>query len=53
MLNRDQKRFNAMRLRAFPFQEEVFEFIGDHQRIFVIEQNRDAQMRTASSTKAI
>lgn len=45
-LNRDQKRFNAMRLRAFPFQEEVFKFIRDHERIFVIEQNRDAQMRT-------
>lgn len=46
MLNRDHKRFNAMRLRAFPLQEEVFEFIHDHERIFVIEQNRDAQMRT-------
>ena len=45
-LKRDHKRFNAMRLRAFPFQEEVFEFIHDHERIFVIEQNRDAQMRT-------
>lgn len=45
-LNRGNRRFNAMRLRAFPFQEEVFQFIHDHERIFVIEQNRDAQMRT-------
>lgn len=36
---------NTMRLRAMPFQQEVEEFIDDHQHIFVIEQNRDAQMR--------
>lgn len=37
---------NTMRIRAFPFQEEVIEFINDHEIIFVIEQNRDAQLRT-------
>jgi 2-oxoglutarate ferredoxin oxidoreductase subunit alpha len=37
---------NAMRLRAFPFPESVSRFIADHDKVFVVEQNRDAQMRT-------
>jgi 2-oxoglutarate ferredoxin oxidoreductase subunit alpha len=37
---------DAMRLRGFPFADEVAEFIADHERVFVVEQNRDAQMRT-------
>jgi len=36
----------AMRVRAFPFNQEVEEFIARHERVFVIEQNRDAQLRT-------
>ncbi|OUS15668.1 ferredoxin oxidoreductase [Gammaproteobacteria bacterium 50_400_T64] len=36
---------DALRLRAFPFSKEVTDFIESHDRIFVIEQNRDAQMR--------
>jgi 2-oxoglutarate ferredoxin oxidoreductase subunit alpha len=39
-------KINSMRVRAFPFQEEVIEFINEHATIFVIEQNRDAQLRT-------
>jgi 2-oxoglutarate ferredoxin oxidoreductase subunit alpha len=37
---------DAMRLRGFPFADEVADFIADHERVFVVEQNRDAQMRT-------
>ncbi|GAB5449688.1 MAG: 2-oxoacid:acceptor oxidoreductase subunit alpha [Halioglobus sp.] len=37
---------DAMRVRAFPFNSEVKSFIEDHERVFVIEQNRDAQLRT-------
>ena len=37
---------DAMRLRGFPFADEVSDFIADHERVFVVEQNRDAQMRT-------
>lgn len=37
---------NTMRLRGFPFQDEVIEFLDNHEQIFVIEQNRDSQMRT-------
>ena len=36
---------NHMRLRAFPFGEEVKAFIDRHDFLFVVEQNRDAQMR--------
>jgi 2-oxoglutarate ferredoxin oxidoreductase subunit alpha len=39
-------KINSMRVRAFPFQPEVIEFINGHGTIFVIEQNRDAQLRT-------
>jgi 2-oxoglutarate ferredoxin oxidoreductase subunit alpha len=37
---------DAMRLRAFPFADEVGEFIATHDEVFVVEQNRDGQMRT-------
>ncbi len=33
-----------LRLRAYPFNQDVHEFIKDHDRIYVVEQNRDAQM---------
>jgi 2-oxoglutarate ferredoxin oxidoreductase subunit alpha len=35
-----------MRLKAFPFGEEVEQFLASHSRIFVVEQNRDAQLRS-------
>jgi 2-oxoglutarate ferredoxin oxidoreductase subunit alpha len=37
---------DAMRLRGFPFPPSVSEFIANHDHVFVVEQNRDAQMRT-------
>jgi 2-oxoglutarate ferredoxin oxidoreductase subunit alpha len=33
-----------LRLRAYPFNDEVQDFIRQHRRIYVVEQNRDAQM---------
>ena len=33
-----------LRLRAYPFTREVHEFIEQHERIYLVEQNRDAQM---------
>jgi len=33
-----------LRVRAFPFTQEVAEFVASHERIYVVEQNRDAQM---------
>jgi 2-oxoglutarate ferredoxin oxidoreductase subunit alpha len=37
---------HAMRLKAFPFSEKVRQFTERFDKIYVIEQNRDAQMRT-------
>ena len=37
---------NALRVRAFPFQEEIAEFVASHSKVFVIEQNRDAQLKS-------
>lgn len=37
---------DSMRIKGFPFNDTVREFIDDHESIFVIEQNKDGQMRT-------
>ena len=37
---------DMMRLRAFPFAEAVSDFILAHDQVFLVEQNRDAQMRS-------
>jgi 2-oxoglutarate ferredoxin oxidoreductase subunit alpha len=37
---------NVMRIRGFPFGDEVKEFMTSHEHTFVIEQNRDAQLRS-------
>jgi 2-oxoglutarate ferredoxin oxidoreductase subunit alpha len=42
---------DAMRLRAYPFPPSVREFIDAHDHVFVVEQNRDAQMRTLLVTE--
>ena len=42
---------DAMRVRAFPFAQEVYDFIHAHDEVFVIEQNRDAQLRTLIVTE--
>ncbi len=42
---------DTLRLRAFPFHDEVLDFITSHERVFVVEQNRDAQMRTLLTTE--
>jgi len=35
-----------LRIKAFPFSYEVIEFLQQHQQLFVVEQNRDAQLRS-------
>lgn len=45
ILAADGLHLNAMRVRGFPFNREVTDFIERHDRVFVIDQNRDAQMR--------
>ena len=35
-----------MRIRAFPFGDAVEKFLASHEVVFVVEQNRDAQLRS-------
>lgn len=37
---------DTLRIKAIPFNQSVEDFIQSHEMVFVIEQNRDAQMRT-------
>jgi 2-oxoglutarate ferredoxin oxidoreductase subunit alpha len=37
---------DGLRVRGFPFSDEVMDFIEAHETVFVVEQNRDAQLRT-------
>ncbi|MGE0596265.1 MAG: 2-oxoacid:acceptor oxidoreductase subunit alpha [Hyphomonadaceae bacterium] len=44
-LEEDGVFLDALRVRGFPFSDEVFAFIRDHEQVFVVEQNRDAQLK--------
>lgn len=46
ILDEEGTGLDALRLRAFPFPKSVKEFIDSHDKVFVVEQNRDAQMHT-------
>jgi len=39
-------QFDRLRIRAFPFHSSVASFIADHDFVYVVEQNRDAQFRS-------
>ncbi|EAW31371.1 2-ketoglutarate: NADP oxidoreductase, alpha subunit [marine gamma proteobacterium HTCC2143] len=45
-LTRDGLAVDSCRIRAFPFNQEIEDFIDSHRTVFVVEQNRDAQMRS-------
>ena len=45
-LSAEGVQLDTMRLRAFPFPEAVTDFINAYDQIFLVEQNRDAQMRS-------
>jgi 2-oxoglutarate ferredoxin oxidoreductase subunit alpha len=45
-LEEESVHVEGLRLRALPFGDEVRRFIEDHEAVFLVEQNRDAQMRT-------
>ena len=51
-LEREGVKVNALRLKAFPFTKEVASFCAAHERVLVVEQNRDAQMRSLLMTEA-
>ncbi len=46
VLEHNGVHLDAMRLCAFPFPDSVSKFIAEHDCVFVVEQNRDAQMRS-------
>jgi 2-oxoglutarate ferredoxin oxidoreductase subunit alpha len=45
LLASDGIHLDTMRIRAVPFADPVLEFIDNHELVFIVEQNRDAQMR--------
>ncbi|MCY3858083.1 MAG: 2-oxoacid:acceptor oxidoreductase subunit alpha [Gammaproteobacteria bacterium] len=45
LLDEQGIELDTMRIRAFPFGPEVVEFIDNHEIVFMVEQNRDAQMK--------
>jgi 2-oxoglutarate ferredoxin oxidoreductase subunit alpha len=51
MLEAQGRRLDALRVRGFPFAQAVDEFIAAHGRVFVVEQNRDGQLRTMLMTE--
>jgi 2-oxoglutarate ferredoxin oxidoreductase subunit alpha len=53
MLDEESMQVDAMRVRAFPFHDVVLDFINHHEHVFVVEQNRDAQLRTLLVTEAM
>jgi 2-oxoglutarate ferredoxin oxidoreductase subunit alpha len=44
-------RLDYLRIRAFPFNADVQAFLDSHERVLVVEQNRDAQLRTLLITE--
>ncbi len=50
-LERDGIHLDALRVRAFPFHADVVDFVKRHERVLVVEQNRDAQLRTLLVTE--
>jgi 2-oxoglutarate ferredoxin oxidoreductase subunit alpha len=45
-LEREGLHVDTLRVRAFPFADSVAEFVAAHDKVFVVEQNRDAQLRS-------
>jgi len=46
LLGKQSLVLDTLRVRAFPFPDSIGEFIRQHERVFVVEQNRDGQLRT-------
>ena len=46
LLEQDGIKLDALRVRGFPFNDAVADFVDSHQKMFIVEQNRDAQFRS-------
>ncbi|MFZ3322779.1 MAG: 2-oxoacid:acceptor oxidoreductase subunit alpha [Usitatibacter sp.] len=53
ILDSESMHVDALRIRAFPFHDEVIDFVGSHDHVFVVEQNRDGQLRTLLVAEAM
>lgn len=51
LLKEDGIKLDALRITAFPFHDSIEKFINEHKTVFVIEQNRDAQMKKILSNE--
>ena len=51
LLQEDGIVVDGLRIRAFPFHEDVEKFVAGHDVVFLVEQNRDAQLRTLLMTE--
>ncbi|HWG66988.1 MAG TPA: 2-oxoacid:acceptor oxidoreductase subunit alpha, partial [Rhodanobacteraceae bacterium] len=45
-LDADGMHIDALRVRGYPFADSVREFVEAHEHVFVVEQNRDGQLRS-------
>ena len=46
LLHADGIALDTLRVRAFPFQQSIHDFVKTHDSVFVVEQNRDGQLRS-------
>ncbi|MEO8802524.1 MAG: 2-oxoacid:acceptor oxidoreductase subunit alpha, partial [Rudaea sp.] len=46
ILDHDGANIDTLRVRGYPFADSVSDFVDQHDLVFVVEQNRDAQLRT-------
>ncbi len=51
LLKEEGIKLDALRITAFPFNDSIEKFINEHKTVFVIEQNRDAQMKKILSNE--
>jgi 2-oxoglutarate ferredoxin oxidoreductase subunit alpha len=51
VMSKDGQELNYLRVRGFPFSDEVEEFIDAHEMVFIIEQNRDGQLAKLIQTE--
>ena len=46
LMKKDGRTMDAIRIKAFPFNQTVEDFIHSHDKVYIVEQNRDAQLRS-------
>lgn len=52
LLDEENKNYDFLRIRSIPFHDSVVEFIENHERLFIVEMNRDGQLNQLLTLKA-